>query len=99
MEFEWDEEKRISNIEKHDVDMVEAVLIFEGFTFIEQDPRDYGEVRWKATGIIDEECFILIFTDRGDARRLISAWKGGRRDRAKYQARYSRRYSSDERSR
>lgn len=89
MEYEWDEAKRRANYEKHGVDLLEAVLIFEDVTLIEQDPRAYeGEIRWKATGLVDDECFVLVYTDREDKRRLISAWKGGRRGRAKYKARY-----------
>jgi len=90
MDFEWDETKRQTNILKHDVDLLEAVVIFDDFTVIEQDSRDYGgETRWKATGMIEGECFVLIYTQRGNAMRLISAWKGGRRARRKYQTRYA----------
>jgi len=97
MEFEWNEAKRQSNIAKHVVDIVKAALIFDGYTFIEKDPRDYGEeIRWKATGYVKDECFVLIYTDRGTARRLISAWKGGRRDKARYQASYAGRNQTDE---
>lgn len=28
MDFEWDEEKRLANIEKHGIDFVDAVAIF-----------------------------------------------------------------------
>jgi uncharacterized protein len=30
MNFEWDERKRLSNIEKHGIDFVSAVEIFDG---------------------------------------------------------------------
>lgn len=30
LEFEWDEDKRISNIEERGVDFIDAALIFEG---------------------------------------------------------------------
>jgi uncharacterized DUF497 family protein len=29
MEFEWDEAKRITNIEKHGIDFLDASLLFE----------------------------------------------------------------------
>ncbi|MBR6900719.1 MAG: BrnT family toxin [Synergistaceae bacterium] len=31
MQFEWDENKRQINIEKHGIDFADAVKIFEGF--------------------------------------------------------------------
>ena len=44
MEFEWDENKRLSNIEKHRIDFIDAVGIYKYFVFTVQDTRaDYGE--------------------------------------------------------
>ena len=92
MEYEWDEAKRQSNIEKHQVDILEAVLIFENWVLTEPDDRfDYGEVRFKSTGVVDGIYYVLVHADRGGRARLISAWKGGRRDRRKYQEGYARR--------
>ncbi|SEQ15337.1 hypothetical protein SAMN05428969_2215 [Devosia sp. YR412] len=98
MDYEWDEHKRRTNIEKHDVDLLDAVLIFEQWVLTEPDDRfDYGEARYRSTGFVETECYVVIHTDRNGITRLISAWKGGQRDRRKYQARYSRRNTGDER--
>jgi len=98
MDFEWDEAKRQSNIEKHQVDLLEAVLIFESWVQTEKDDRfDYGETRFRSIGFVDDDCYVLIHAERAGRTRLISAWKGGRRDRRKYQAGYARRNPSDER--
>lgn len=87
MEFEWDEDKRLSTLEKHGVDFLDAALIFEGITYSTQDKRnDYGEIRYRTIGYADGVCFVVIHTQRNGVTRLISAWKGSRRDRAKYQA-------------
>jgi uncharacterized DUF497 family protein len=97
MEYEWDERKRISNIEKHNVDFRIAAFIFEGSVVLEPDlRRDYGEDRFIAIGYVDSACFVVAHTRRGDVIRLISAWKGGRHDRRKHQALYARRTSGDE---
>jgi uncharacterized DUF497 family protein len=47
MIYEWDENKRRSNIEKHGVDFVAAIEIFKDNERIEtEDTRnDYGEAR------------------------------------------------------
>lgn len=87
MEFEWDEKKRISNLEKHGVDLLDAALIFEGYTLKTEDRRhDYGEIRQRSIGYVDGVCFIVIHTERDGVTRLISAWKGNRCDRRNYQA-------------
>lgn len=85
MEFEWDETKRLSNLEKHGVDLLYAALIFDGPTLRRQDDRyEYEEVRFISLGLVDGQPFVVVHTDRDNATRLISAWKGGRRDYAAY---------------
>lgn len=87
MEFEWDEGKRQTNLIKHGVDLLDALLIFEGPVYSYEDDRiDYGEKRMVSIGYADEQLYVLVYTDRGAARRVISVRKGGRRDERKYQA-------------
>jgi uncharacterized protein len=51
LEFEWDEEKRISNIKERGVDFRDAALIFEGPVIMKEDTREsYGEPRFRALG-------------------------------------------------
>lgn len=97
MDFEWDEAKRQANLAKHDVDIVNAVLIFENDVFTEEDARyDYGEIRLRSIGFVGNRCYVVIHTERNGATRLISAWLGGRRDRRKYQTRFAGGNSPDE---
>ena len=87
MEFEWDEAKRQRLITERHVDLLYAALIFAGRVLSRADDRaDYGEERTISMGLVDNECFVVVHTRRGTATRLITAWKGGRRDRAQYQA-------------
>ncbi len=47
MKFEWDETKRLSNIDKHKIDFVNVPMIFEGDIITIEDNRfDYGEQRF-----------------------------------------------------
>ena len=86
MKLEWDDEKRRQNISKHGVDLIYAALIFEGPTHDKIDDRqDYGEERFISLGFVDGTAFVVVHTQRGENIRLISAWKGGRRDYEKYQ--------------
>ena len=87
MQFEWDEKKRLEVIEKRGVDILESALIFEGRVLTKVDDRaDYGEVRYISLGLVDEEPYVVVHTERNGATRLITAWKGGQLEREQYQA-------------
>jgi len=87
MLFEWDENKRLRNIEEHGVDFKVAVRIFIKPVLENIDDRnDYGEIRIRALGVTDDECFMVIYTWRKDTRRIISAWKVGQNGKRKYEA-------------
>lgn len=87
MDFEWNEAKRELNLVKHGVDVLIAALIFEGHTIKAEDQRrDYGELRYKSIGMVDDTCYVVIHTERSGVTRLISAWEGGRSDRRKLEA-------------
>jgi len=64
-----------------------AALIFEGAT-IEwlDDRRDYGEVRVRAIGEAEGMVLHIVFTDRGDVRRIISARLADRKERVRWLA-------------
>lgn len=86
MEFEWDENKRKSNLAKHGVDFLYAALIFEGPILTKNDTRkDYGEVRNISLGLVDGDVFCVTHTERNGRCRLISAWKGGAKEHERYQ--------------
>ena len=79
--FEWDEAKRRSNIEKHGIDflMVEywewnVALVFA------DERRDYGEERFIAYVPHGGRLHVVIFAERNEGRRLISARKGNKRE-------------------
>lgn len=50
----------------------------------EDGRKDYGEVRFASLGLIDDIPYIVIHTQRGENTRLISAWKGRRKDYEQY---------------
>ena len=85
MSFEWDEEKRAANLEKHGVDFVLAAKVFRNPTLERVDDRaDYGEERLVAVGHWEDQVLIVIYTWRGSHRRIISAWKAGTNDKETY---------------
>lgn len=96
MEFEWDERKRRETLALRGVDLLVAALIFEGPVLTRRDDRrDYGEARFLSLGMVGDECFVVVHAERGDVVRLITAWKGGRRERDRYAAGLARRAERD----
>jgi uncharacterized DUF497 family protein len=59
-QFEWNEEKRLSNIKERGVDFRDAALIFEGPVIIKEDNREnYGEPRFRALGKVDNYYYVV----------------------------------------
>lgn len=74
IEFEWDEPKCLSNLQKHGIDFIRACQIFDSYTVEFEDNRyDYGEDRYIAVGETNEQILTVVYTYRGDGIRLISA--------------------------
>lgn len=97
MEFEWDESKRQEVRQKRSVDILYAALIFDGPVLTRIDNRkDYGEERKISVGMVKDECFVVVYTEREGFIRLITAWKGGRNERSQYQAGLARRNPENE---
>lgn len=87
MAFEWDPIKRRANLAKHRIDFADAARIFEGPTIENADESmDYGEERILALGETNGRVVVVTYTWRGDTRRIISARKATRHERAKYRA-------------
>lgn len=72
LKFEWDETKRISTAEKHGIDFLDAVRVFEALPLIARSTF-LGEERFVAIGPLDERFIAVVFMVRNDARRIITA--------------------------
>jgi uncharacterized DUF497 family protein len=91
MDFEWDEAKRLSNLNERGVDFRDAALIFEGTVIAKEDAReDYGEQRFRALGRVDDEYYVVAYTWRGSVLRIISAWKVDEDGKKRYEEILSR---------
>jgi uncharacterized protein len=85
MAYEWDEAKRLTNIEDHDIDFADAREIFDGDVLVVEDDRfDYGERRFLALGLMKGDVISVIYTERGDNLRLISARKASKHEEKRY---------------
>ena len=87
MRFEWDQDKGERNQRERGFGFDFAALIFEGETIEWLDERqDYGEARVRAIGEADGLVLYVVFTDRGDVRRIISARLASRKERDRWHA-------------
>jgi len=73
------------------LDMKRADEIFAGPTLtVEDDRKDYEETRFITIGLLDERMVVMVWTQRGGARRIISLRKANEREKALYGARLDR---------
>ncbi len=86
MEFEWHEAKRLTNIEKHGIDFLDADLVFGGPHLLGPARTAGTEQRWIAVGMLDDVYAAVIFTRRGDTIRLISMRSARDAEKRRYQA-------------
>jgi uncharacterized DUF497 family protein len=86
LEFEWNESKASSNLEKHGVSFFTAAATFRNERIERIDDRaDFGEVRWIALGRVWLEVYRVVFTWRGENLiRIISAQKASKDEQEIY---------------
>jgi len=83
--FEWDEEKRKSNIRDHGIDFADLVELFLSETFTQMDERfDYGERRLLTIGIANGRFIAVSHTEDNGLIRIISARKAQRHEQEAY---------------
>ncbi len=83
MEYEWDPEKNRLNFEKHLIDFFELVH-FQWDETVARRSDCFQEERWRAIGYLGERLHVVIFTDGGDIRRIISLRKASNNERQEY---------------
>lgn len=86
--FEWDENKRKSNIKKHGIDFADVVNIFyEDDTITIPDPQHYDEQRYIALGIDTKTRLVLVVHVYRDVDliRIISAREADPKERQQFE--------------
>jgi uncharacterized protein len=88
LKFEWDPEKAAKNLTKHGVSFQEAETVFgDALGRITTDPRhSVEEERYVLLGVSHRQRLLAVmFADRGEAIRLISARRATPRERRDYE--------------
>lgn len=88
MRIEYDRAKRDATLEHRGLDFARAAEVFEGVTFTQEDDRaDYSETRFITVGVLDKRMIVMVWTLRGEVRRIISMRKANEREQVRYQSR------------
>lgn len=85
MEFEWDPEKEKLNIVNHGIDFETAMLVFNDDDRIEIYDVEHSidEDRYNTIGMVSDVLFV-VYTERKDRIRLISARLANKQERSIY---------------
>ena len=86
MRFEWDEEKRQSNIEKHGFDFIRAARLFDGRPRLDAASPRGREHRILSIGELGGVIIAVAWTQRGeDMCRIISVRRARDEEKRQYQ--------------
>ena len=86
MNFDWDPVKNEENIRKHFLDFADAHAVFDGPLLRAVDDRfDYGEIRFRAIGILRNLVIVIVFTEpNDDTIRVISLRRALKAERERF---------------
>jgi len=88
MKFEWDINKAITNLSKHNISFDEAQTIFEDPYYIDFYDPDYSidEHRYIIIGYSNRQRLLMLsYTEKNDRIRLISARETTQKERQNYE--------------
>lgn len=89
MQFQWNPQKALSNLQKHGVSFEEAATVFgDPLAITISDPaHSVGEIRWLTLGMSrSQRLLVVVHTERNKQIRLISARLATRRERIDYES-------------
>ena len=85
MRITYHEGKRAFTLADRGLDFADAVKVFAGRELTQIDHRrDYGEERYQTIGWLDDVMVMVVWTQRGEARHIISMRKCNERERGRY---------------
>jgi len=85
MKFEWHEDKRQKNLEKHGLDFADVEEVFESDTVTIEDNRSYyGEERWITLGTLRGLVVLVVHTEQDETIRVISFRKASKHEQKIY---------------
>ena len=81
MQVTFDPVKRAKTLAERGLDFADAAIVFEGDTLeVEDDRRDYGEIRMICFGLLAGRMVVVGYTPRGADRHIFSMRKANERE-------------------
>jgi uncharacterized protein len=91
MKIEFDPNKRNKTLVERGLDFGDADKVFAGHQFTAPDNRqDYNEPRFITVGKLNNRMVVIVWTPRGENRRIISMRKANEREQKFYGHRLDR---------
>lgn len=85
MKIVYNEQKDQANMLKHGCSLATAKMLEWDTLWSMEDLRhNYGETRMIGFALIDVRAYCVVFSDRGDTRRIISLRKANKREVKRY---------------
>ena len=85
MAITFDPAKRDAALADRGIDFADADQVLAGLKFQFVDDRiDYGEVRVTTVGLLEGWMVVVVWTERGGDRHVLSMRKANERERRKY---------------
>lgn len=87
--FEWDPDKAGANKQKHGVSFLDAASVFEDSEALGMEEQDVGEEEREVILGVDNlgRILVVVYTQRGDKIRIISARKATGKEVKEYESR------------
>ncbi len=83
MKFECNPQKSQTNLKKHGISLEDAQMLW-GVPNIQISAKTVDEERFMIIGRINGKCYSCIYTERGEAIRLISARRSRKQEEKLY---------------
>lgn len=86
VKIEFDPAKNASNIRSRGLSFERvAEFDFETAVFTVDTRRDYGEIRWRVLGLIEDRVHALVYVETASGIRVISFRKANKREVRRYE--------------
>jgi uncharacterized DUF497 family protein len=85
VQITWDENKRLENLKKHQLDFTDAKKVLKGpYRLFEDNRFEYEERRWIALGLLHVIVVVIVHTETEIEIRIISMRKATRHEQKIY---------------
>ena len=86
LDFDWDDTKAAANLAKHGIDFPAACRVFDDVFAVDFEDTSlaYGEMRRIVIGMVQGIVLTVVYAERDQTIRIISARRATKRERSAY---------------